>query len=390
MKSNHKVRVGIVVHNHFPRLGGMEYCTYFLAHSLNKLPDVKACVACADMPGIPRNFPYPYRVYRPRSFSLLTRFLYQQNVKRMINIEKINILHGMMLHGGGKIAIDIGRKRGLPVVVQSRGSDVQAVREIMYGASLYPEGLASVQFSIKNSERIIALSSLIKEKIIELGGKPEKIDIIPNGFPQEEINSIPYVNLRKKYGLEDKDFVLVSVGRNRPVKRMKLLFEALSLFKKEAKKIKCICVGPKEDLPELLRHFEVGGTVFLIGRIPEPNEVIHHFPPYREIINLYRTADLYVSVSFNEAFNASALEALACGTPILVTKNQGIRDVIIEGETGFTLQEETPERLAETLLQLMQKKDELSKRREYIKNSVSHLSWSKIADRMRQVYLSLL
>lgn len=389
MKSNHKVRAGIIVHNHFPRLGGMEYCTYFLAHSLNKLPDVKACVACADMPGIPRNFPYPYKVYRPRSFSLLTRFLYQQNVKRMIHIEKINILHGMMLHGGGKIAVDIGRKRGLPVVVQSHGSDVQAVSEIMYGAPLYPEGLASVQFSIKNSERIIALSSLMKEKIIELGGKPEKIDIIPNGFPQEEINSIPYVNLRKKYGLEDEDFVLVSAGRNRPVKRMKLLFEALRLLKKDTNKVKCICVGPRENLSELIKRFDVVDMVYLTGQIPQANEVIQRFPPYKELINLYRSANLFISVSYVEAFGSAQLEALACGTPVLVTKNQGIRDVIIEVETGFTLQEETPERLAETLLQLMQKKDELSKRREYIKNSVSHLSWNKIADRMREVYLSL-
>lgn len=381
--------MGIITENHFPRLGGMEYCTHFLTRTLNMLPDTFASVACSDMPEVPRNFPYPYKTYMATSFSLFTQFLSRKNVKKMIDKEKISILHGMMLHGGGARAVDIGKELGIPVVVQSHGSDVQAVPEIGYGAPLYPENLAKVQFSIINSDQIIALSNLAREKIIEFGGAPDKIATIPNGFPCEEIKSVPNENLRTKFNLAEEDFVIISSGRNRPIKRMELLFHALSLLKKETNKFKCICVGPWENLPGIIRSLDIEDMIILTGQIPPLNKKKPYFPPYPDIINLYRNANLYVSVSYVEAFGTSGLEALACGTPVLVTKMQGIRDVIVEGETGFTLQEETPEALAKTLLNLVQKKDGLERRREYIKNSVSHLSWASIAKKMREVYLSL-
>jgi glycosyltransferase involved in cell wall biosynthesis len=390
MSKNHKIRVGIVTENHFPRLGGMEICTYFLARALNMLPDTFASVACSDMPEVPSHFPYPYKVCMAKSFSLLTQLLYRKNIKKMISREKINILHGMMLHGGGARAVEIGKELGIPTIVQSQGSDVHKVPEIGYGAPLNPGDLKRVKFSIKNSNKIIALSSLTRDMIIELGASLEKITIIPNGFPLEEIHFIRYKNLRIRYNLDLEDFVIISSGRNSPLKRMKLLFQAISLLKRETNGFKCICVGPRENLPAMTKNFDIEDVIILTGRIPPLTERKPYFPPYPDLINLYRTANLYISVSYVEAFNASGLEALACGTPVLVTKMQGIRDVIVEGETGFTLQEETPEDLAETLLNLIQKKDELESRREYIKKSVSHLTWDNIARQMREVYLSLL
>jgi glycosyltransferase involved in cell wall biosynthesis len=390
MNRKREIRVGIVTEHHFPTLGGMEYCTHFLTRALNSLPDTFASIACSDVLGIRSDFSYPYKVYMAKSFSLLTQFLYRKNLKRMISQERVNILHGMMLHGGGAKATAIGKELGIPVVVQSHGSDVQVVPEIGYGAPLNPGALKRVKFSIKNSDNIIALSSLTRDRIIKLGGVIAKIKIIPNGFPYEEMNSIPYRDLRPKYKLDPEEFMIVSSGRNRPVKRMDLLFQALSLLKKEKIRFKCICVGPMENLSEMIKNFDVEDVVILTGRIPPRNERISNFPPYEDIINLYRSANLYISVSYVEAFNASCLEALSCGTPVLVTKMQGIRDIIVEGGTGFTLQEETPEALGELLENLIQKKNDLAARRKYIKKSVSHLSWGNIAKEIREVYLSLL
>lgn len=113
-------------------------------------------------------------------------------------------------------------------------------------------------------------------------------------------------------------------------------------------------------------------------------------PPFPELINLYRSSDLFVSVSYVESFNLSALDALACGLPVLVTKNQGIRDVILEGETGFVLNQEAPDALAETILALSGQKELLGVRREEITNSVAHLTYDNVAKRLREIYLSLL
>ncbi len=385
------VRVGIITENHFPRLGGMEFATHSLAQALNKLADTYVAVACATMPQFPRNFSYPYTVYRPRSFSILTDYLYRKSIKKMIKGEGINLLHGQMLHGGGRSAVEMGEKYGLPVVVASRGSDIQNVPEIGYGALLNTELKEKIRYTCNNADRIIVLSSINRDILLELGVPNEKITIIPNGVLYDEISKIPFEDARRKYNLPDEDFIIITVGRNRPVKRMDLLYQALALLKQNDKsKIRCISVGPKENLGELVKKFKIEEKVILSG--PIESKVVNGFgqPPFPELINLYRAADLYVSVSYVESFNLSALDALACGLPVVVSPKQGIQDVIIEGETGFTLEKETPENLAEKLLELSTQKSELSRRKNTIRESVSHLTWQNIAKKIREIYSSLL
>ena len=327
---NHiNLSIGIILENHYPRLGGMEFSTHFLTQALNNLPDTSAAAACATMPEVPKDFPYPYTVYRPKSFSVLTPYLYQKNIEDMIKREKVNVLHGQMLHGGGASAVSIGQKYGLPVVVASRGSDVQFIPEIGYGARMDPDLDAKARFSVRQADRIIALSRMNRDMILDLGADPAKVVIIPNGCLYHEIQAVPFEDLRSKYNLKPDDFVLVTVGRNSPVKRMDLLYQALALLKKEAPDITCLSVGPEKNLGELAAQYGLGDQVVLTGPIPRQGPLDGTFPPFPELINLYRAADLFVSVSYVECFTTAGLDALACGRPILVSRNQGIRDVII-------------------------------------------------------------
>jgi len=390
MNGQKDIRVGLVTENHFPRFGGMEFFNHFLASSLNQLPGTKAAVACSDMPEVPRSFPYPYPVYRARSFSYLTQLLIKKSIEKMIVKEKINILHGMMLHGGGAKAVKAAKKCGLPVIVQSHGSDVQCVPEIGYGAQLNPRNQSNLKHSIQDSNKIIAVSSLNRDMLIELGAAPEKIIIVHNGVLFDEIGQIPLIDMRRKYDLRREDFVILSVGRNRPIKRISLIFDALSLLKGDSRSIKCICVGPTEDLAAAVKKYGLENQVILTGPIPERKGGNIMAPPFEELINLYRAADLFISVSYVEAFSLSGLDALACGVPVLVCKAQGLTDVIVEGKNGFVLQDESPSGLAKMLAQLYRERREFRTSREDIRKSVSHLSWQNIAQELRRVYLSVL
>lgn len=391
MKKKTEVRVGIITENHFPRFGGMEFCNHFLAQSLNRLPDTILALACNTMPEVSEDFTYPYRVYRSKSLSIFTRLLNSLNIRKMIRRERINVLHGPMLHGGGLKAVEMGKQFDLPVVVQSHGSDIQVVPEIGYGARLRPKLETRLRYVIESADKVLAVSNMNKEMILEMGADADKVSVIHNGCPYEEIGAIAYENMRSNYGLGLDDFVIVTVGRNRPVKRMDLFFRAMALLNKAEPQIKCVCVGPLEDLPHMVKTYRLEEKVVLTGRVPQefkPSD--NTAPPFPNLINLYRSANLFISVSFVESFNISALEALACGTPVLVGERQGIRDVIHEGETGFVLHEETPEHLANMLVTLSQKKRELEKLSQDIRNSVSHLTWENTAKQFRDIYLSLL
>lgn len=390
MTNQKKIRVGLITQNHFPRFGGMEFCNHFLAQSLNKLFNTTVSVACNTMPDVPGDVPYPYTVYRAKSFSIFTQYLKRKNIEKMIRSENINILHGTMLFGGGTEAVMIGKRFNLPVIVQSHGADVQNVPEINYGVWQNSQYISRVRATLEGADKIIAVSNMNKKMILELGAEDKKIAVIHNGVLYEEIGLVLYEDLRKKYGIKPDDFVILTVGRNRPIKRMDLFFEALSLLKKRKQNIKCICVGPIENLYEHVERCGLKDLVILIGPVPQSYSKNHISPPFPELVNLYRGADLFVSVSYLESFNTSALDALACGTPILITKMQGIRDVIKEEETGYVLNEETPEELARMLAVLREKKQELSEKRRYIRESVSHLAWENIASQVRNIYLEIL
>ena len=390
MNNHNEIRIGIITENHFPRIGGMEFCNHFLARALQKLPDTTVAVSCSAMPEVPRGFPYPYKIYRSKSFSVLTPYLYNKNIQSMINKEKPDVLLGTMLHGGGATAVRIAKKCGLPVVVQSHGSDVQTVPEIGYGARLKPEMESLIKNVINKADRVLAVSSLNRNLILELGASAEKVDVLHNGISIKEINGIPFQDARPKYGLNSDDFVIITVSRNRPIKRMNLLFEALSIAKAEST-IKCICVGPKEDLPEMVSAYGLEETVILTGPIPKPGTLIGITgPPFPELISLYRSADLFVSVSYIEAFQTGVTDSLACGIPVLVGKNHGVRDVIIEGQTGYVMEDETPKGLAQMLLQLSKQKQALMDKKDDIRRSVAHLTWDNTARRLREICVSLI
>lgn len=103
----------------------------------------------------------------------------------------------------------------------------------------------------------------------------------------------------------------------------------------------------------------------------------------------YQVADLFVLPTQEmEGFGLVTVEALACGTPVLVTRRHGVRDVLT-GESGFVAEEETPEGLARVLVDLSRRRKELNDRRAAIRGSVAHLTWDRVATRMREVYLPL-
>ena len=283
--------------------------------------------------------------------------------------------------------------RELRALVLGRRSPqlVQVVEEIGYGARLEPGGEARVRFVLDRADRVLAVSRMNRDMILDLGGAQERTQVLSGGTLHAEIGDIPEVDMRGTYGLDPGDFVIITVGRNRPVKRMGLLFEALAILKGRGIPMKCLCVGPAGNLPDMAGEHGVEDVVVLIGRVPGRDAVYGgSTPPFAELINLYRAADLYVSVSYVESFGLTALDALACGVPVLVTGRHGVTDVLVEDETGFVLRKETAECLAEQLASLLEKRLELRKRRDMIRRSVSHLTWEKHGESVRNICASLL
>ena len=381
-----KINVGLVTANHYPRLGGMEFVNHFLATYINRIENVKLAVACSELKEIPADYQYNYPCYRAKSFSIFTPYLFLRNQLKMIHSEKINVLHGPMLHGGGVMAMELSHRLKIPFIAQSHGADVQVVKEINYGALLNSESKKKIIEVAKSANKLVAVSSINKQNIIDLGIDSSKIEVIHNGIQFNEIQEVPFEDIKSKYAISPDDFVLITVGRNRPIKRMELLFQALKNLN-NLPNLKCICVGPIENLKQLSESYGISDKLIFTGQIPAHSESTI-LPPFPDLINAYRASNLYVSTSFAESWGGAAADALACGIPVLIGKNHGVQDVIQNDVTGWVMQLDAVEELTELIRNAYFNREKVNS--DFISQSVSSLTWENAADKMVDLYKEVL
>jgi UDP-glucose:(heptosyl)LPS alpha-1,3-glucosyltransferase len=171
---------------------------------------------------------------------------------------------------------------------------------------------------------IIAISNMVKRNIIQhYGVAQDKIEVIYNGVDLDRFhpeNRGKYRgDIRERYGLTAKDFVILFVGSGFERKGVKYLLQAV------------------EALPEPVTVMIVGK-----GRMKEGSfqcrQNIVFCGPQKDIEHYYAAADIFVFPTMYEPFGNVHLEALASGLPVITTTNSGAAEIIAEGEQGFVIE----------------------------------------------------
>ncbi|MEM4621035.1 MAG: glycosyltransferase family 4 protein, partial [Desulfurococcaceae archaeon] len=177
------------------------------------------------------------------------------------------------------------------------------------------------KFVSKITHYAIAVSEKTKNDIINLGVPENRIKVIPNGIDFERIKKI-------KPSQESSDVIFA--GRLIKDKNVAVLIEAIKLLKKDFPDIKCIIIGngpEKDKLEKLSVSLGLERNVKFLGFLEEYDNVIAYF----------KSSKVFVLPSAREGFGISALEANACGLPV-VTLNHKMNaacELIRNGENGF-------------------------------------------------------
>jgi D-inositol-3-phosphate glycosyltransferase len=103
----------------------------------------------------------------------------------------------------------------------------------------------------------------------------------------------------------------------------------------------------------------------------------------------YSAAEVVVVPSFYESFGMVALEAMACGTPVVASQVGGLAYLVQDGVTGFTVPVEDPQALADRLMSLLSNPDLRMKMGEQAVRYAQGYAWEKIALRLVSVYNEL-
>ena len=197
------------------------------------------------------------------------------------------------------------------------------------------------------AKKIIAISDMVYWDIVDYYGILEDhIVVIYNGVDIERFHprSRRYrQEIRKRYGLRSKDFVLLFVSHNFRLKGLRYLIQALALIKRKRQNVKLLVIGRDrvESYCRLAKKVGCANDVVFAGGV-------------KDLERYYASADILVHPTFYDPCSLVVLEALASGLPVITTRHNGAAGIISEGQEGFVLDDPRDvEAMAERILYLV-------------------------------------
>ena len=235
-------------------------------------------------------------------------------------------------------------------------------------------------------DRIVAANVVERAELLNDYGAPaSRIATIPCGVDTDLFAPGDRAAARARLGLDDRP-VLLWVGRVAPIKGLDTLLDAVARLSPDGR-VRLLIVGGDVDEPmseheaslrRRIARLGLDGSVCFVG--PQPQSVL---PLY------YAAADVTVLPSYYESFGMVALEAMACGSPVIASRVGGLVTTVRDGVTGFLIPEGDVGALAERISALIADPD-LRWRvgREGVRWAAQH-RWACVAEAVCREYASL-
>lgn len=242
---------------------------------------------------------------------------------------------------------------------------------------------------VRDVDRLVAATITEKDQLVKLyGADPHKISIVPPGVDIMHFHPMPRRLAQQKIGLDSHDWMILFVGRIEPLKGVDTLIRAMALLAHECptwvSRLSLAIIGgdpnanenaEMERLKAMHAQLNLGDLVVFLGA--KDQNTLQYY---------YNAAEAVVMPSHYESFGMVALEAMACGTPVIASDVGGLSHLVRDGETGFHVPSGNHLALASTLARLLQ--DDALRRRlgEQATYWAQNYSWVKIGDRVLDAY----
>ncbi|MCI0770288.1 MAG: glycosyltransferase [Chloroflexi bacterium] len=238
---------------------------------------------------------------------------------------------------------------------------------------------------MQRADGLVVSTEMEKDDLVKLYQASRcRIKVVPAGVDLELFYPRGKDDAKQKLGIQENRVILY-VGRIEPLKGIDILLKAVALLEDPADTRLVIVGGSLEDDLELERLKGLSETLGIQEKVTFTGSV-----PQGILPDFYSAADVFVLPSYYESFGLVALEAMACGTPVVVSRVGGLKTFIKQGETGYLIPWRCPEPFAQRLDILMANPDLKESMGKAARAQALEMSWSGVADRLLDFYSDLL
>ena len=258
---------------------------------------------------------YPLFEHSPYAFALAVK---QHEVALREKLELMHVHYAIPHAATAWLAKQMLREeRDLKVVTTLHGTDITLVGQD-------PSYFTLTKFSIEQSDRVTAVSVYLREETYRAFGCVGcDVTVIPNFISTKDYHPATDGSCRQALAPADHK-ILIHVSNFRPVKRVT---DVLRVFAGVRRAMPATLVlvgdGPDRDAAQQeADRLELGDDVRFVGKVDR-------------VADLLRGSDLFLLPSQTESFGLAALEAMACGVPVIASDVGGLPEVVVPGETGY-------------------------------------------------------
>ena len=312
---------------------------------------------------------------------LLPFFLASQlcSLLLLVRREQPDVLHAHWLIPQGVLAVVVKKLFNVPVVVTAHGADVFGLRN--------PLCLRLKKWVVANADEVVTVSTALARVLADDTHSTVQPSIIPMGVDASQFSPDKKdTAIRDRYNIQGP--FLLFVGRLTEKKGVRYLIDAMVTVTTAVPEAKLLIVGHGELEQELREQVKIRGlekVVLFTGGIANA-----HLPAY------YATADIFIGPSVQvkggdtEGFGLTFVEAAMSGCLVIGTRVGGVEDIIKDGETGYLINPENIQCLADTIAVVLKKLGSLSSLREQGRqNALQRFDWENIANNYKEVLSAL-
>jgi D-inositol-3-phosphate glycosyltransferase len=251
--------------------------------------------------------------------------------------------------------------------------------------------------AVRESAAVTAASEIEVGELVDLyDADRAKIEIIPCGVDPNVFRPMRQMDAREALGRDQCERIVLFVGRIEQIKGIDVLLRALGLLffrHPEYRSDLCLLVvggaldagddAPEtekiEELRRLVHQHRMEANVAFVGSMDQ-----------QRLALFYAAADVCAVPSLTESFGLVALEAMACGTPVVGTKVGGLQTLIEHGESGLLVPAGDYQALAEAIAQVLSDHRLRMHLAHGARDRAEHYSWRVVGDRVEALYARIL